>query len=98
MNDYLGKLQLIDPSKITVLVLDEADVMIRQQGHQDLSMRIYKLDFLLISNQLSKQQHQYGGTKDMLFLQYVSTSSLAFIIFLCTDNMPMIHRICSAIL
>ncbi|PAV82565.1 hypothetical protein WR25_26685 [Diploscapter pachys] len=41
MNDYLGKLQLIDPSKITVLVLDEADVMIRQQGHQDLSMRIY---------------------------------------------------------
>ena len=47
MNDYLGKLQLIDPSKVIVLVLDEADVMIRQQGHQDLSMRIYKLDYLL---------------------------------------------------
>ncbi len=34
--------QAIDPRKITMLVLDEADVMIDQQGQQDQTVRIKK--------------------------------------------------------
>jgi len=32
-------------SKVEVFVLDEADVMIATQGHQDQSIRIHKYDF-----------------------------------------------------
>ena len=32
----------LDPKKIKMFVLDEADVMIAQQGHQDQSIRIHK--------------------------------------------------------
>ena len=35
-------LQVIDPKKISMLVLDEADVMIDQQGQQDQTIRIKK--------------------------------------------------------
>ncbi|KAL0157807.1 hypothetical protein M9458_045883, partial [Cirrhinus mrigala] len=38
--DWCVKLKLIDPKKIKVFVLDEADVMIATQGHQDQSIRI----------------------------------------------------------
>uniref|UniRef100_A0A667ZAZ4 RNA helicase n=1 Tax=Myripristis murdjan TaxID=586833 RepID=A0A667ZAZ4_9TELE len=41
--DWCTKLKLIDPKKITVFVLDEADVMIATQGHQDQSIRIQRL-------------------------------------------------------
>ena len=34
--------QVIDPKKITMFVLDEADVMIDQQGQQDQTIRIQK--------------------------------------------------------
>ncbi|XP_062871538.1 ATP-dependent RNA helicase DDX19A isoform X2 [Trichomycterus rosablanca] len=43
MLDWLLKLKLIDPKKIGVFVLDEADIMIATQGHQDQSIRIQRL-------------------------------------------------------
>nr|APD70928.1 ATP-dependent RNA helicase; DEAD box protein 19B [Crotalus adamanteus] len=41
--DWCSKLKFIDPKKIRVFVLDEADVMIATQGHQDQSIRIQML-------------------------------------------------------
>ncbi|XP_063065334.1 ATP-dependent RNA helicase DDX19A [Engraulis encrasicolus] len=41
--DWCWKLKFIDPKKITVFVLDEADVMIGTQGHQDQSIRIQRM-------------------------------------------------------
>ncbi|XP_023690906.1 ATP-dependent RNA helicase DDX19A [Paramormyrops kingsleyae] len=40
--DWCIKLKFIDPKKIKVFVLDEADVMIATQGHQDQSIRIQR--------------------------------------------------------
>lgn len=40
--DWCSKLKFIDPKKIRVFVLDEADVMIATQGHQDQSIRIQR--------------------------------------------------------
>ncbi len=40
MLDWTVKFRAFDPSKVKVFVLDEADVMISQQGHQDQSIRI----------------------------------------------------------
>uniref|UniRef100_A0A3B5ATY4 RNA helicase n=1 Tax=Stegastes partitus TaxID=144197 RepID=A0A3B5ATY4_9TELE len=40
--DWCVKYKFIDPKKITLFVLDEADVMIATQGHQDQSLRIYR--------------------------------------------------------
>lgn len=42
MLDWCGKFKFIDPKKIRVFVLDEADVMIATQGHQDQSIRIQR--------------------------------------------------------
>lgn len=42
MSDWLTKRKVIDPKKIQVFVLDEADVMISMQGHQDQSIRIQR--------------------------------------------------------
>ncbi|XP_031421699.1 ATP-dependent RNA helicase DDX19A isoform X1 [Clupea harengus] len=41
--DWCLKLKFIDPKKIKVFVLDEADVMIATQGHQDQSIRIQRM-------------------------------------------------------
>ncbi|XP_076022935.1 ATP-dependent RNA helicase DDX19A [Genypterus blacodes] len=41
--DWCTKYKNIDPKKISVFVLDEADVMISKQGHQDQSLRIKRL-------------------------------------------------------
>ncbi|MFT7812896.1 ATP-dependent RNA helicase DDX19A isoform X2 [Arapaima gigas] len=41
--DWCVKLKFIDPKKIKVFVLDEADVMIATQGHQDQSIRIQRM-------------------------------------------------------
>ncbi|PSN33637.1 DEAD-box helicase Dbp80 [Blattella germanica] len=41
--DWGVKYRFFDLGKITVFVLDEADVMIATQGHQDQSFRIHKL-------------------------------------------------------
>ncbi|XP_062314876.1 ATP-dependent RNA helicase DDX19A isoform X2 [Osmerus eperlanus] len=41
--DWCSKLRFIDPKKIKILVLDEADVMIATQGHQDQSIRIQRM-------------------------------------------------------
>uniref|UniRef100_A0A1I7V5V8 RNA helicase n=1 Tax=Loa loa TaxID=7209 RepID=A0A1I7V5V8_LOALO len=51
MLDWVTKLKVIDPSKIICLVLDEADVMISQQGHQDQSIRLH--------NELEKSGAKY---------------------------------------
>lgn len=40
--DWGVKYRLFDLSKIAVFVLDEADVMIATQGHQDQCIRIHK--------------------------------------------------------
>ncbi|XP_041801652.1 ATP-dependent RNA helicase DDX19A isoform X2 [Chelmon rostratus] len=40
--DWCIKYKLIDPRKITMFVLDEADVMIATQGHRDQSIRIQR--------------------------------------------------------
>ena len=40
--DWGTKLRCFDLSKVEVFVLDEADVMIATQGHQDQSIRIHK--------------------------------------------------------
>ena len=40
--DWGLKLKIFDPKKIRVFVLDEADVMIATQGHQDQSIRIQR--------------------------------------------------------
>lgn len=42
VQDWGMKLRFFDLSKISVFVLDEADVMIATQGHQDQSFRIHK--------------------------------------------------------
>ncbi|CAJ0586548.1 unnamed protein product, partial [Mesorhabditis spiculigera] len=39
--DYISVQKAFDLSKIKCVVLDEADVMISQQGHKELSMKIY---------------------------------------------------------
>ncbi|XP_064385285.1 ATP-dependent RNA helicase DDX19A-like [Halichondria panicea] len=41
--DWILKKKAIDPTKIKMFVLDEADVMIDQQGQQDQTVRIQKL-------------------------------------------------------
>ncbi|XP_006878678.1 PREDICTED: ATP-dependent RNA helicase DDX19B-like isoform X3 [Elephantulus edwardii] len=41
--DWCAKLRFIDPKKIKVFVLDEADVMIATQGYQDQSIRIQRM-------------------------------------------------------
>uniref|UniRef100_A0A674P7W0 RNA helicase n=1 Tax=Takifugu rubripes TaxID=31033 RepID=A0A674P7W0_TAKRU len=43
MLDWCGKFKFFDPKKILVFVLDEADVMIDTQGHQDQSIRIQRM-------------------------------------------------------
>lgn len=40
--DWGQKFRFFDLSKISVFVLDEADVMIATQGHQDQCIRIHK--------------------------------------------------------
>lgn len=40
--DWIRKLRTFDPKKIRVFVLDEADIMIALQGHQDQSIRVQK--------------------------------------------------------
>ncbi|XP_031563719.1 ATP-dependent RNA helicase DDX19A-like [Actinia tenebrosa] len=40
--DWIRKLRTFEPRKIRVFVLDEADIMIALQGHQDQSIRVQK--------------------------------------------------------
>ena len=42
MLDWCTKLRIIDLKNVCVFVLDEADVMIDTQGHQDQSIRIQR--------------------------------------------------------
>ncbi|XP_023851641.1 ATP-dependent RNA helicase DDX19A-like [Salvelinus sp. IW2-2015] len=43
MLDWCLKFKFIDPKKIKVFVLDEADVLIATQGHQDQSIRFHRM-------------------------------------------------------
>lgn len=70
--DWCIKYKSVDPKKLTVFVLDEADVMIATQGHQDQSIRIQR--------QLSKdcQMLLFSATYDeevMKFAQAVIPNS-----------------------
>ncbi|XP_049611110.1 ATP-dependent RNA helicase DDX19A-like isoform X1 [Syngnathus scovelli] len=40
--DWCNKYKVIEPKKITMFVLDEADVMIATQGHRDQSIRVHR--------------------------------------------------------
>lgn len=40
--DWMTKYKCFDPKAVKVFVLDEADVMISQQGHQDQSVRMHR--------------------------------------------------------
>lgn len=40
--DWATKYKFFDPKNIKVFVLDEADIMVDTQGHQDQSFRIRK--------------------------------------------------------
>ena len=42
LSDWLNKLRCFDAKKITMFVLDEADVMIDLQGQQDQTIRIHR--------------------------------------------------------
>ena len=44
IDEFAGllKRKVIDPSRISMFVLDEADIMIDQQGQQDQTIRIQK--------------------------------------------------------
>ncbi len=50
--DWLNRRRFLDPKKLCVFVLDEADIMISMQGHQDQSVRVHKYlhHFLFILN------------------------------------------------
>lgn len=53
MLDWGIKYKVFDLQKITVFVLDEADVMIATQGHQDQCIRIHKyVKFICITFQI----------------------------------------------
>ena len=43
--DWILRNRALDPKKIKMLVLDEADVMIAQQGYQDQVIRIHKYGY-----------------------------------------------------
>lgn len=47
--DWAVKYKYFDIRKLTVFVLDEADVMIATQGHQEQSLRIRKYDFFIFT-------------------------------------------------
>ena len=64
--DWSVKLKAIDLRKINVFVLDEADVMIDTQGHQDQSIRIQRYEFVMIS----------------LFVEYIHVFNLVVILSL----------------
>ena len=40
--DWVIKLKAFDPNKIVLFVLDEADLLIATQGHQDRTLRIHQ--------------------------------------------------------
>ena len=40
--DWILHRKVLDPKKIKMFVLDDADVMIALQGHQDQAIRIYR--------------------------------------------------------
>ena len=40
--DWVLKVRAFDPNKIVLFVLNEADIMIATQGHQDQTLRIHK--------------------------------------------------------
>lgn len=63
--DWCMKLKVLDPKKLDVFVLDEADVMIDTQGHQDQSVRIQRglrkdCQMLLFSATYDKQVMKFA--------------------------------------
>jgi ATP-dependent RNA helicase DDX19/DBP5 len=53
VRDWALKFQVFDLKKLTIFVLDEADVMIATSGHQDQCIRIHKcVDFMHFEDKL----------------------------------------------
>lgn len=48
--DWCSKFRVFDIKKISVFVLDEADVMIATQGHQDQCIRIHKYAIIIFKH------------------------------------------------
>lgn len=73
--DWCSKLKFIDPKKIRVFVLDEADVMIATQGHQDQSIRIqrYSLPLQASNPAIGAGSWLYGAGAALSF-QWVAFS------------------------
>ncbi|GMT14888.1 hypothetical protein PFISCL1PPCAC_6185, partial [Pristionchus fissidentatus] len=69
MLDYVTKLNMFDASKVISLALDEADVMMSQQGHQDLSIRIYS-EILRASS--SVQAMLFSATYDQAVMDFAN--------------------------
>jgi hypothetical protein len=55
MIEWMVRQRLIDASKIICFVLDEADIMISQEGHQDNSIQIHKLVYFSSKFDTNKQ-------------------------------------------
>jgi len=65
--DWVMRFKAFDPKKLSVFVLDEADVMISQQGHRDQSVRIKRTiapscQFLFFSATYDQQIMQFATT------------------------------------
>lgn len=77
--DWCTKQKAFDPKKISMFVLDEADVMIAMQGHRDQSIRIQRWvlsgcpsgTFPLSSSSSSSPQAADEGLSDALFLRHL---------------------------
>lgn len=77
--DWCSKQKAFDPKKITMFVLDEADVMIAMQGHRDQSIRIQRWVLLSLrmpfwtfpSSSSSSSQAAGEGLSDALFLRHL---------------------------
>ncbi|VIO93371.1 DEAD/DEAH box helicase family protein [Brugia malayi] len=81
MLDWVTKLKVIDPSKIICLVLDEADVMISQQGHQDQSIRLH--------NELERSGAKY---QSLLFSATYDESVRSFADYIIKDAVNITLR------
>ncbi len=66
--DWGTKLRCFDLSKVEVFVLDEADVMIATQGHQDQSIRIHKW----VNEEIRNSEKKLNGksNENLIWLHY----------------------------
>ena len=66
--DWCIKFRVIDLKKVKVFVLDEADVMIDTQGHQDQSIRIQRYGWFFLQLLLYCSRDNYNETRLIIHL------------------------------